>query len=108
MPYAHALLVLREHGGLSVTELSAHLNIDRSNVSRLAARMVEDGILERRSHPRDGRAIALFLTEIGRERADGVDQTSAAHFGSLVDALGDDADEVVAALELLRAAMERE
>lgn len=106
MPYAHALMTLREQDGLSVTELSARLNIDRSNVSRLASRMEDDGMVERRPHGTDGRATALHLTEAGRERADGVDATSAEHFAGLLARI-DDADSVVDALERLTAAMER-
>ena len=106
MPYAHSLLALREHGGQSVTELSTRLSIDRSNVSRLAQRLENDGMVERRAHPTDGRATALYLTEQGVARAAGIDKMSAEHFSNLLDALGDDAAQVISALERLKTAME--
>lgn len=105
MPYAHALLVLRDGDGLTVTELAGGLNIDRSNVSRLVMKMVDDGILERSPHPKDGRAIALFLTDEGRELADAVDSTSASHFDTLLDRI-EDGPQIVRALEKLTSAME--
>lgn len=106
IPHAYALLELLHHGEpMTVSELAATLAIDRTNVSRLCARMEEAGDLERAPHPDDGRARALRLTAKGRRVAQGVDDQSARHFGRLAKRLGDDVGAVVAALDRLSDAM---
>lgn len=53
IPHAYALLELLHHGEpMTVSELAAHLAIDRTNVSRLCARMEEAGQLAREPHRR--------------------------------------------------------
>ena len=106
MPHAYALLELLHHGEpMTVSELAAKLAIDRTNVSRLCARMEETGDLERAPHPDDGRARALRLTAKGKRVAQNVDEQSAQHFARLAKRLGDDAGDVAAALERLSRAM---
>jgi DNA-binding MarR family transcriptional regulator len=106
IPHAYALLELLRHGeAMTVSELAAKLVIDRTNVSRLCARMEEAGDLERAPHPDDGRARALRLTAKGRKVAQGVDDQSAHHFGRLAKRLGDDVGDVVSALNRLSDAM---
>jgi DNA-binding MarR family transcriptional regulator len=104
--HAYALLELLQHGGpMTVSELAKKLAIDRTNVSRLCARMEEAGELARRSHPEDGRARVLRLTAQGRKLARSVDETSARHFAHLADRLGPATGRVVEALELLERTM---
>ncbi len=106
IPHAYALLELLHHGeAMTVSELAATLAIDRTNVSRLCARMEEAGDLERAPHPDDGRARALRLTAKGRKVAQSVDEQSAYHFGRLAKRLGDDVGDVVSALKRLSDAM---
>lgn len=106
IPYAYALLELLHHGEpMTVSELAANLAIDRTNVSRLCARMEEAGHLVREPHPEDGRARALRLTTRGKKLARAVDEQSAGHFERLAKQLGGSAGEVVAALERLSEAM---
>lgn len=106
MPHAYALLELvYRKQPMTVSELAATLAIDRTNVSRLCARMEQDGELVRRPHPDDRRAVALHLTTAGKKLARTVDRTSAHHFADLVERLGDTTDEVVDALNVLERAM---
>jgi DNA-binding MarR family transcriptional regulator len=106
IPHAYALLELLQHGeAMTVSELAAKLAIDRTNVSRLCARMEEAGDLERAPHPVDGRARALRLTAKGKKVARGVDEQSAHHFGRLAKRLGDDVGDVVSALNRLSGAI---
>lgn len=106
LPHAHALLELRAASGpLRVSALAQRLRIDRTNVSRLCARLERLGELERTADPADGRARALALTPRGRARAAEVDRASVAHVGRLAAALGPDLPRVLDALERLRAAM---
>lgn len=104
--HAYALLELLHHGEpMTVSELAAKLAIDRTNVSRLCARMEEAGDLDRDLHPDDGRARALRLTARGKKVAQNVDDQSAHHFGRLARRLGDDVGDVVSALNRLSDAM---
>lgn len=90
---------------MTVSELAATLAIDRTNVSRLCARMEEAGHLSREQHPEDRRARALRLTARGKRLARSVDDQSAGHFDRLARRLGGSAGEVVSALERLSRAM---
>lgn len=106
IPHAYALLELLHHDEpMTVSELATKLAIDRTNVSRLCARMEEAGELAREPHPEDGRARALRLTARGKKLARAVDEQSAGHFDRLAKQLGGSVGEVVAALDRLSKAM---
>jgi DNA-binding MarR family transcriptional regulator len=106
IPHAYALLELLHHGEpMTVSELAAKLAIDRTNVSRLCARMEEAGELARELHPGDGRARALRLTAKGKKLAREVDEQSARHFSRLATRLGEDVVDVISALDHLLGAM---
>ena len=106
LAHAHALLELRAAPGpLMVSELAERLHIDRTNVSRLCARLEELGQLERAPRADDGRAWALALTPEGHALAARVDRASLTHFRGLALNLGGALDEVTDALERLRDAI---
>lgn len=106
IPHAYALLELLRHDApMTVSELAAKVAIDRTNVSRLCARMEEAGELARDFHPNDGRARALRLTARGKKLARAVDDSSARHFDHIARRLGDSATEIMAALDRLSQAM---
>ena len=89
MAHAHALMVLAR-GELSQQELGRELCIDKSNVARLCARMVEAGHVEQRSDEEDGRSRRISLTSKGSRLAREVDAASGARFGTLFRALPSD------------------
>ena len=101
MPHAYALLALLRDGPMKVSALAAQLHIDRTNVSRLCARMEKLGELARSADPGDGRARLVGLTPRGEEVARAVDASSAAHFAPLVEALGPDHEATLQALARL-------
>lgn len=103
--HAWALLELAADGPLTVTELAERLQIDRTNVSRLCARMEADHELERRPHPTDGRARRVQLTAAGRQLAERVDALSAGHFAGILARLDHPTPAVVDALDALTRAM---
>ena len=76
------LFRLREQEGLSQVDLADVLELQPISLVRLLDRLVEHGLVERRSDPRDRRANRLFLTAAGRQLADDLD--------SLRDALATD------------------
>src|SRR5689334_12013476 len=50
-----------------VTELAAHLGLDKSTMSGLIDRAERRGLLAREKSPDDGRAVEVFLTPAGHE-----------------------------------------
>jgi MarR family transcriptional regulator, transcriptional regulator for hemolysin len=67
------LFRLREQEGLSQVDLADVLELQPISLVRLLDRLVEHGLVERRSDPRDRRANRLFLTPAGRQLADDLD-----------------------------------
>jgi MarR family transcriptional regulator, organic hydroperoxide resistance regulator len=70
IPQFDLLSTLTEREGLSQQELAERLYVTKGNVSGLLDRMVEAGLVERRSIPGDRRSNALHLTPKGRDLAD--------------------------------------
>jgi MarR family transcriptional regulator, 2-MHQ and catechol-resistance regulon repressor len=62
----HALEALVRRDGLTVNDLSAELFIDKSTVSRVVRGLDEKGLVARRPHPEDGRAVLLEPSPEGR------------------------------------------
>jgi MarR family transcriptional regulator for hemolysin len=67
------LFRLRKQEGLSQVDLADVLELQPISLVRLLDRLVEHGLVERRSDPRDRRANRLFLTASGRQLADDLD-----------------------------------
>jgi DNA-binding MarR family transcriptional regulator len=67
------LFRLREQEGLSQVDLAEVLELQPISLVRLLDRLVEHGLLERRSDPRDRRTNRLFLTASGRQLVDDLD-----------------------------------
>ncbi len=67
------LFRLRQQEGLSQVDLADVLELQPISLVRLLDRLVEHGLVERRSDPRDRRANRLFLTASGRQLADELD-----------------------------------
>src|SRR3977135_3458509 len=67
------LFRLRQQEGLSQVDLADVLELQPISLVRLLDRLVEHGLLERRSDPRDRRANRLFLTPAGRQLVDDLD-----------------------------------
>jgi MarR family transcriptional regulator for hemolysin len=67
------LFRLRQQEGLSQVDLAEVLELQPISLVRLLDRLVEHGLLERRSDPKDRRANRLFLTASGRQLVDDLD-----------------------------------
>lgn len=106
MAHAHALMVLAS-GEMSQQELGRELCIDKSNVARLCARLVEAGHAEQRPDQSDGRSRRVSLTAVGSRLAREVDEASRERFGTLLRALpADSRDQVLDVLRHLVAAID--
>ena len=65
-----SFLVLERRPGVSQRELGDELDLDRSTIADLTARMVRNGLVERVGDPQDKRRNTLYLTEHGRAQLD--------------------------------------
>jgi DNA-binding MarR family transcriptional regulator len=66
----YALDALARHGQLTLNELASHLYLDKSTVSRVVNAIERKGLVRRRRHAEDGRAVCLELTASGRQLCD--------------------------------------
>lgn len=73
----YAMYHINENPGLSSSELSERLLCDKSNVTRIVKGLEKQGLLARKPHENDGRALRLFLTQTGTAVCA---QVRAAHF----------------------------
>ncbi|MCP4330695.1 MAG: winged helix-turn-helix transcriptional regulator [Alphaproteobacteria bacterium] len=62
-----ALITVRQHPGLSQTDLVNLTGIDRSTIGDLISRLIRRGWLRRRRTSRDARAYALYVTTEGEQ-----------------------------------------
>ena len=61
LPECRVLGYLQRHEGISQAQLAELIDAEPMTVGRLVARMADDGLIERRPHPQDGRAHSLYL-----------------------------------------------
>jgi DNA-binding MarR family transcriptional regulator len=62
----HLLAALWAEDGRTPGEIAASVNVTTPAVTKLATRMAEAGLLERRPDPRDNRLVRLWLTPAGK------------------------------------------
>lgn len=66
LPQYRALVVLGSRGGLNVTVLAEEVGVHQTTASRLVARLVADGLVERETNADNRREVRLGLTPDGR------------------------------------------
>lgn len=64
-PRFYALTHINEEPGLSSSKLSERLLCDKSNVTRIVKGLESEGLIIRKPHETDGRALRLYLTDSG-------------------------------------------
>lgn len=91
------LLVFSRRGSLPLSVVGSRLQVHAASVTNAVRRLEEAGLVERRPHPEDGRAVVAHLTPTGRRRAAAAtDALVAARFGA--DGLDDEAAAAVTTL----------
>lgn len=60
-----ALYAVRDRPGITQRELAADLGLRESGVTALVTRLTAAGLLDKRAHPREHRAVVLELTDAG-------------------------------------------
>jgi DNA-binding MarR family transcriptional regulator len=63
------LLRLLEEDGLTQVELARRQRVEAPSVCRMIDRLAREGLVERRPHPADRRAVRVHLTPAGRRAA---------------------------------------
>lgn len=109
--YAHGLMVLleREHRSerTSQSDLGERLRIDKSNITRLCARMEAAGHVVQERTPEDGRGRLVRLTPAGTRLARRLEEASRGRFEQIVRGIARGRRQVLfESLELLNAAVE--
>ena len=62
LPQFRTLVYLENHPGASLAQVAEHIGLTPPSMSRLIDGLVGQGLVRRRSHPRDRRRIELALT----------------------------------------------
>ena len=63
-----ALEILQKTPGVNQRQLGDELDVDRSTIADLVARMVRNDLIERSDDPGDKRSYVLFLTPVGKKQ----------------------------------------
>ncbi len=101
IPEWRVLAHLSQSGAVSVREIHARVDMDKSKVSRAAARLEADGHVRKEVDSDDRRLIRLSLTEKGRALVARILPAAVAYQDDLLDLLGKDATAFRAALTRL-------
>lgn len=67
IPEWRVLAHLAQSGSVSVREIQARVDMDKSKVSRAAARLESAGLIEKRDDPKDRRLLDMRLTAKGQD-----------------------------------------
>ncbi len=65
LPQFRTLVYLENHLGASLAQVAEHIGLTPPSMSKIVDGLVEQGLVRRRSHPRDRRRIELGLTAKG-------------------------------------------
>jgi DNA-binding MarR family transcriptional regulator/GNAT superfamily N-acetyltransferase len=90
LPEARVLYELGQVADVDFAGLRRTLDLDAGYLSRLLARLEDQGLVRRERAPEDGRRQRVALTEDGRAAYETLDRRSAAEIATLLDGLADD------------------
>ena len=90
LPEARILFELGRNGAADAADLRRTLDLDAGYLSRLLARLEEQGLVERERSSQDARRQRVALTPTGEAAYATLDERSAAEIGTLLDGLSDD------------------
>ena len=98
IPEWRVLAHLAGGDAVSVREIHARVDMDKSKVSRAAARLEQAGLIEKRGHAEDKRLLDMRLTARGQELMARIVPIADAYQEELLAMLGEDAEPFRAAL----------
>jgi DNA-binding MarR family transcriptional regulator len=67
VPRFYTLLHIYNHPGINYIDLTDLLLCTKSNTTHIVRSLQKEGLIDRRSHPDDGRSFQLFLTYAGKD-----------------------------------------
>ena len=85
-----ALIVLRNHPGIAVTDLAEALDVHPSTATRLCDRLVRKHLIRRAQGTQDRRSTELHLAAVGRRLVDRVTERRRRDLAAIVSRLPDD------------------
>lgn len=91
MPEWRVMAHLSQSDAVSVRDIHARVNLDKSMVSRAASRLGDAGLLSKTDHKNDRRLIVLELTPAGRALMERLGRSAQRFQVDLIAELGDDA-----------------
>jgi DNA-binding MarR family transcriptional regulator len=89
---------LQEHGPQNVSAIADRLNLDGSTVTRQVTALQQDGLVERRPDPRDGRGTVIEPTETGLKQVDAVRAARRELYDRVLTGWSDDDRETLATM----------
>jgi DNA-binding MarR family transcriptional regulator len=101
LPQLRVLFQVRRFPGVTTGQLARSMGITVSTTGGLVAKLVDAGLLSRGQVSEDRRLIPLELTEAGWALVGELAENSQPFLDSLVAALGEDAEKIIAALDRL-------
>jgi len=87
---AATLTTLRGSGPCRLTDLAVSEGVSQPSMTSLVARLVDAGLVQRRTDPGDRRAVLIALTPAGAELLDRRREARAARLAGPLDGLDDD------------------
>lgn len=90
IPEWRVLAHLSQSGPVSVRDINARVNLDKSVVSRAASRLEQAGLLRKSSDDSDQRLVALDLTDQGRALMERLGRIAETFQADLMRELGED------------------
>ncbi|MGF6569293.1 DNA-binding MarR family transcriptional regulator [Paraburkholderia sp. GAS333] len=66
LPEARVIASVGSFGPFSIMELARHANLDKSQASRAAEALIQQGLVQRQQSEEDGRVVLVSLTAEGR------------------------------------------
>ncbi|MBM3614771.1 MAG: winged helix-turn-helix transcriptional regulator [Alphaproteobacteria bacterium] len=92
IPEWRVLAHLAQSDAVSVREIHARVDMDKSKVSRAAARLEAAGLIEKRENPEDRRLLDMRLTAKGRDLIARIVPIADAYQGELLALIGPHAE----------------
>lgn len=102
IPEWRVLAHIAQEDRVSVREIQARVDMDKTKVSRAAARLEAMGLIEKRAHPEDRRLLDMRLTDNGSDLFSRLAPIAVAYQAELLASLGPDAEGFRRALAALQ------
>ena len=102
IPEWRVLAHIAVEGGVSVREIQARVDMDKTKVSRAAAKLVSNGLIEKRAQPADRRLLDMRLTDKGADVFARLTPIADAYQAELLASLGPDAESFRTALAAMQ------